>query len=171
MNISLAVAQAPDGAHAFIAEANITMDEDRNVVCPHCAAVNRIAAGRDALAARCGSCKLQLFDGHPVDADTTMYERQIARSDIPVLVDIWAPWCGPCRAMAPAFAEATAKLEPRVRAIKLNSDSETSIASRLGIRGIPTMILFHGGKERARVSGAMTAKQIIDWTQRQLAAA
>jgi len=139
-----------------------------NVVCPHCAAVNRIAAGRDARPARCGSCRQKLFQGHPVDVDGHMYDRQVTRNDIPVLVDIWAPWCGPCRMMAPAFAQASAELEPHVRLLKLNSDSEPEVAGRLGIRGIPTMILFRGGKELARTSGAMTARQIFDWTQGQL---
>jgi len=147
------------------------MNANRNIVCPHCATVNRIAAGRDALAARCGSCKQPLFDGHPVEADARMYERQIARSDIPVLVDVWAPWCGPCRMMAPAFKQAGATLEPDVRLIKVNSDSEPAIAGHLNIRGIPTMILFQGGTERGRVSGAMTAEQILDWTRSKLATA
>lgn len=97
-----------------------------------------------------------------------MYDRQITRSGIPVLVDVWAPWCGPCRMMAPAFEEAAAELEPDVRLIKLNSDNERHIAESLAIRGIPTMILFQGGKERSRVSGAMTAKQVLEWSRHQL---
>jgi thioredoxin 2 len=145
------------------------MHADHNIVCPHCGAVNRIAAGRNALEARCGACKMPLFDGHPVEADERMYERQIARSGIPVLVDVWAPWCSPCRMMAPAYTEASAELEPHVRLIKLNSDAEPEVAGRLGIRSIPTILLFQGGRERARVSGVMTARQICDWTQSHLA--
>lgn len=112
-----------------------------------------------------------MFDGHPVDADAGMFQRQIERSDIPVLVDVWAPWCGPCRMMAPAFAEATLMLEPNVRLLKLNSDAEPEIAGRLDIRGIPTMILFRGGRELGRASGAMNARQIVDWVGSQLALA
>lgn len=141
---------------------------DLNIVCPHCAAVNRIAAERDARAGRCGFCKEKLFDGHPANADARMYDRQITRSDIPVLVDIWAPWCGPCRTMAPAFAQASEKLAPEVRLIKLDSDSEPEVAGRLGIRSIPTMILFRQGRELARISGAMPAGQIVEWTRSQL---
>jgi len=144
------------------------MDANRNIVCPHCATVNRISAGRDPLSARCGSCKMPLFDHHPVDADANMYEKQVQRSDIPVLVDVWAPWCGPCRMMAPAYAAAAAELEPDLRFIKLNSDAEPDVAAKLGIRGIPTMILFHNGIEQARVSGAMTTKQIVEWSRSHL---
>ncbi|EXL02301.1 thioredoxin [Aquamicrobium defluvii] len=160
--------RAGDTRRHDVAEIRTMKAGDHNVVCPHCAAVNRIAAGRDARPARCGSCKQKLFEGHPVDVDGHMYDRQVTRNDIPVLVDVWAPWCGPCRMMAPAFAQASAELEPHVRLIKLNSDSEPEVAGRLGIRGIPTMILFRGGKELARTSGAMTARQIFDWTQRHL---
>lgn len=147
------------------------MAEDRTVVCPHCAAVNRIAAGRDPLAGRCGTCKRPLFDGRPVEADAAMYERQTGRSGIPVLVDVWASWCGPCRMMAPAFAEAATLLEPGVRLIKLNSEAEPGIASRLAIRGIPTMILLRGGRELGRISGAMNTRQIVDWVGARLASA
>ncbi len=144
------------------------MTADRNIVCPHCAAVNRVAGGRDPSAARCGVCKAALFDGHPVDADAAMYARQIARSGVPVLVDVWAPWCGPCRMMAPAYAAAAVQLEPEMRLIKLNSDAEPDVAARLGIRGIPTMILFRDGREQDRVSGAMNVHQIVEWARGHL---
>lgn len=145
------------------------MPEGNHIVCPHCAQVNRLEAAKAADAAKCGSCKQPLFTGQPADVDGKNFERQITKSDIPVLVDVWAPWCGPCRAMAPAYAEAAQQLEPNVRLIKLNSDNEQEISARLGIRGIPTMLLMQHGKEIGRISGAMPAQQIIAWTQQQLA--
>lgn len=144
------------------------MNASRNIVCSQCATVNRVSAGRDPLSARCGTCKAPLFDHHPVDADATMYEKQVTRNDIPVLVDVWAPWCGPCRMMAPAYAKAATELEPDMRLIKLNSDAEPEIAATLGIRGIPTMILFRNGIEQGRVSGAMSTRQIVEWARRHL---
>lgn len=144
------------------------MERDREIVCPHCAGVNRLRAGRPAEAAKCGVCKEPLFQGHPVEANGAMFEKQTGRSGIPVLVDVWAPWCGPCRMMAPAFAEAAQRLEPAVRLVKLNSENEPGVAGRLGIRGIPTMLLYRDGREIGRISGAMNAKQIIDWTRQQL---
>lgn len=99
-----------------------------------------------------------------------MFERQIARSSIPVLIDVWAPWCGPCRTMAPAFAQAARMLEPGMRLIKLNSQDEPDVAGRLGIQGIPTMLLFANGREVARVSGAMDAAAIVSWAQRHAGA-
>lgn len=144
------------------------MSATRHIVCPHCAAVNRLAANRDAGSGKCGVCKQTLFDGHPVDADTEMYARQISRSDIPVLVDVWAPWCGPCRMMAPAYAEAAKILEPGVRMVKLNSEEHQQVAATLGIRGVPTLVLFQGGRELARRSGAMNTRQIVDWTRAHL---
>ncbi|MGN7737156.1 thioredoxin TrxC [Sinorhizobium sp. Sb3] len=140
------------------------MSASRHVVCPHCAAVNRLTANRDAGSAKCGVCKQGLFVGRPVDANAEMLTDQISRSDIPVLVDVWAPWCGPCRMMAPAFAEAAKILEPGIRVVKLNSEEHQKVAAQLGIQSIPTLLLFQGGRELARTSGAMNTRQIVDWT-------
>lgn len=100
----------------------------------------------------------------PVDANAEMFMRQISRSNIPVLVDIWAPWCGPCRMMASAYAEAAKILEPDIRVVKLNCEEHQKFAAQLGIEGIPTLLLFQGGRELARTSGAMNTRQIVDWT-------
>lgn len=144
------------------------MSDQSHIVCPHCAQVNRVEKAKVAEAAKCGSCGKLLFDGHPADVDGKNFERQISKSDVPVLVDVWAPWCGPCQAMAPAYEEAAKQLEPDVRVIKLNSDNEQQISAQLGIRGIPTMLLMQHGKEIGRISGAMPAQQIIAWTRQQL---
>lgn len=141
---------------------------DHLVVCPHCAATNRLPEGRPASAAKCGKCGAALFEGHPADVSGEIFTRQIERSTIPVLVDVWAPWCAPCRMMAPAFAAAAAELEPQVRLVKLNSDVEQAVAAQLGISGIPTLLLFRGGREIARQSGAMSASQIVQWTKQHL---
>ena len=135
----------------------------QHVVCTHCDAINRFDEGKDAGAAKCGKCGEPLFAGEPADLGAGSLERQIARSDIPVVVDVWAPWCGPCRVMGPEFEKAAGMLEPAVRFTKLNSDENQALAGRLGIRGIPTMIVFRGGKEAARTSGAMPAGAIVKW--------
>lgn len=144
------------------------MSAHRQIVCPHCAGVNRVPDDRPASAARCGRCKEPLFSGRPAEVDAAAFERQTQRSDVPVLVDVWAPWCGPCRTMAPAFQAAASDLEPEMRLIKLNTEEEPEVAGRLGIRGIPTMLLYAGGREVARVSGAMTAQQIVGWARGRL---
>ncbi len=143
---------------------------DHHVVCSQCGGVNRVPQAKPALEAKCGKCGSRLFEGKPKDVDAGVFERQISRSTVPVLVDIWAPWCGPCKAMAPAYEAAAGQLEPDVRMIKLNSDDQQQVAGRLGIRGIPTMILYDRGKEIARQSGAMTTSQIVQWTRQAVAA-
>lgn len=144
------------------------MAQQNLVVCSKCGGVNRLPPGRDAGEAKCGKCGTRLFSGHPQDVDAEIFDRQIARSSVPVVVDIWAPWCGPCKMMAPAYEAAANELEPLVRLVKLNSDNEQAVAARLGIRSIPTMILFHGGREIARASGAMSASQIVRWVRDHL---
>ncbi|MCB1462688.1 MAG: thioredoxin TrxC [Nitratireductor sp.] len=144
---------------------------DHHIVCSHCGSVNRIPPAKSALAAKCGKCGDPLFEATPVDVPANVFQRQISRSSVPVLVDVWAPWCGPCRMMAPAFQSAAEQLEPAVRLIKLNSDEQQQIAGQLGIRSIPTMILFHHGREVARQSGAMAAGQIVQWARQAAAKA
>jgi len=143
------------------------MTETR-VVCSKCGGVNRLPPSRSASGAKCGKCGAKLFAGHPEDVGAENFDRQIARGTVPVLVDVWAPWCGPCLVMAPAYEAAARDLEPGVRMIKLNSEAEQGAASRLGIRGIPTMILFLDGREAARTSGAMSAHQIVQWVRDKL---
>ena len=134
-----------------------------HIVCSHCGATNRIAEGRDLASGKCGKCGRQLFDGQPADVSAAILEKHIAKSDIAVLVDVWAPWCGPCKVMGPQFAAAAKQAEPALRFVKLNSDENQALSGRLGIRGIPTMIMFKEGREVARVSGAMTRSDILKW--------
>lgn len=147
------------------------MTASRQIVCPHCAGINRVPAERPAAAALCGRCRGKLFCGRPLDVDAAMFDRQVRLADMPVLVDVWAPWCAPCRVMAPAFEEAAAALEPAMRLLRLDAEAEPQTAGRLGISGIPTMILFSGGREVARVSGAMPAGRIVTWARTRLEAA
>ncbi|HJV51450.1 MAG TPA: thioredoxin TrxC [Noviherbaspirillum sp.] len=136
-----------------------------HIVCPGCQAVNRVPSERLAESPDCGRCHRPLFTGHPVALASADFERHISRSDIPLLVDFWAPWCGPCRMMAPAFEQAAAQLEPKVRLAKVNTDEEQALGARYGIRSIPTLALFHQGREIARQAGAMGAGDIVRWAR------
>jgi thioredoxin 2 len=141
---------------------------DNRVVCIACGAVNRVPEAKNASVGKCGKCGAQLFSGKPADVSAEMLRRQVAKGTLPVVVDVWAPWCGPCKFMGPGYEKVAHALEPRARFVKLNSDSEQELANALSIRGIPTMILFRDGKEIDRVSGAMQARQISAWLSQRI---
>ncbi|QUD88730.1 thioredoxin family protein [Phenylobacterium montanum] len=144
----------------------------RQFVCPACAAVNRAAEGKDAAAAKCGRCGERIFTGKPVEVTGAQFEaHRRSTHGAALLLDVWAPWCGPCRAMAPQFAAAAQRLEPEVRLLKLNSDQDQNTAAALGVSGIPALFLIAGGRVVARHAGLMSAEQIIAWTRQHLAAA
>lgn len=139
------------------------MQPTLHVVCPHCATVNRLPADRLGETSTCGRCKAALFEGHPVELGAGDFDTHVGRSDIPVVVDFWAPWCAPCRFMAPAFEQAARQLEPHYRLAKVNTEEHSSLAAKFGIRSIPTLVFFRGGREVTRQAGAMDASSLLRW--------
>jgi thioredoxin 2 len=139
------------------------MPESRHLVCPNCSATNRVPADKLGQGPRCGKCGVQIFSGHPTDLTDANFQKHIEKNDIPVVVDFWADWCGPCKMMAPQFEQAAKQVEPDVRFGKLDTEAARGTAARFNIRSIPTLVLFRNGREVARQPGAMGAKDIVSW--------
>jgi thioredoxin 2 len=133
------------------------------VACPACLAPNRVPAARMGEDPKCGKCGAALLDGAPAELREDQFEDFVQRTELPVLVDFWAPWCGPCRAMAPHFERAARSLKDRVRLVKVNTEEAPGLAARYGIRAIPTLVLFKNGAEAKRMSGALDAGALERW--------
>ena len=142
----------------------------QHVVCPHCNSTNRVP--KDKLNGNaelsCGKCHQPLFDQHPAALNTAGLNAQIAKSDVPVVVDFWAPWCGPCRMMAPEYEKACATLEPKARLVKVDTEAHQDAGAQHNIRSIPTLAIFKGGREIARISGARSATDLVQWINSQI---
>lgn len=141
------------------------MSEKNHVICAHCGSINNVPVPRMADNPVCGKCKKPLFSGQPLELNEAGFNRFIAKSHQPLLIDFWAPWCGPCKMMAPIFTQAAAQLEPKFRLIKINTEVEQNLAGRLGIQSIPTLAIYKNGKETIRQPGAMGLNDLVNWAR------
>ena len=144
------------------------MTEPRHIVCPNCSAVNRVPREKSASDAKCGKCHKPLFVGHPLPVTAQSFAKQIQANDIPVVVDFWAEWCGPCKAMAPAFERVAAEFEPAIRFLKVDTEAEPALAAQYNIRSIPTLMIFRGGAIAAQQAGAMDTASLRNWLRQYL---
>ena len=138
------------------------------LVCPHCAALNRISDNRPPTQAKCGKCHLPLFTAQALSVSQAMFDRMLSKSDIPLVVDFWAEWCGPCKMMAPIFEQTAQQIEPRARLLKVDTEAEQALSARYQIRSIPTLMVFSAGKEVARVSGALDQSSLLAWINQNI---